>query len=153
MAIEIERKFLVNSTEYRTLATASVRITQAYLSVRPESTVRVRIKDDSAYITVKGKSHGASRKEWEYRIDVNDAQEMIDECSCSTVIDKTRYYVGDWEIDEFHGTYEGLVVAEIELDNETQDITLPGFIGREVTGDPRYYNSVLSEHQEMPPTA
>lgn len=153
MAIEIERKFLVNSTEYRTLANASVRITQAYLSVRPESTVRIRIKGDSAYITVKGRSHGAIRKEWEYPIDVDDAHEMIGECSCSTVIDKTRYYVGNWEIDEFHGAYEGLVVAEIELDDESQDIALPDFIGREVTGDPRYYNSVLSEHQEMPPTA
>lgn len=151
MATEIERKFLVKDDTFRALASKSERITQAYLSVRPESTVRVRIKGNNAYLTVKGRNNGACRKEWEYPISAKDAREMIDECSGSTVVDKTRYMVGDWEIDEFHGRLDGLIVAEIELSDPDQEITLPEFIGREVTDDTRYYNSVLSETSELPP--
>ncbi len=144
MAKEIERKYLVTGTEYRAEASARYRIIQAYLSRRPESTVRVRIKDDTAFLTVKGKNHGAVRDEWEYQIPLADAEAMISRCAEGMVIEKTRYRVGRWEIDEFHGSLEGLTVAEIELTDAGERFDIPSYIGREVTGDPRYYNSMLT---------
>lgn len=148
MAKEIERKYLVTSSDYRDMASRVRHITQAYLSTDPQSTVRVRIIDDRGKLTVKGITRGATRDEWEFDIPADDARDMIKACARSKIIDKDRYIVnfGEhcWEVDEFHGEYEGLVVAEIELGDESERFELPGFIGREVTGDARYYNSSLA---------
>ena len=148
MAKEIERKFLVVSDLYKSLARSIVYIEQGYLSLRKEATVRVRLKGDRAYLTVKGVSQGATRDEWEYRIPVDDAHAMLKNCSVGDVISKHRYEVmfeGHlWEVDEFHGTHEGLVVAEIELGAEDETFPLPPFIGDEVTGNPAYFNSSLA---------
>lgn len=151
MAKEIERKFLVNGCFEPSMADSRHHIVQAYLSVRPESTVRVRIIEDRGFLTVKGKNAGAARSEWEYEIPVADARQMIEECSAGPVINKMRYRIGRWEVDVFSGHLGGLAVAEIELASVKEDIVLPDFAGREVTGDPRYYNSVLSSATELPP--
>ena len=147
MAKEIERKFFVKSSEYRDIATAKCCIKQGYLSTHKESTVRVRIKDKSAFITIKGISNGATRDEWEYSIPVSDAIEMLSLCQ-GNVIEKERYIVElmgyTWEVDEFHGAQEGLVVAEIELKDENETFPIPPFIGEEVTGNVAYYNSTLA---------
>ncbi len=126
------------------MADRSRHIIQTYLSPDPDATVRLRITDDEAYLTVKGRNSGAERDEWEYHIPERDAREMMERCRHTPVIDKTRYHVGRWEVDEYHGSLAGLVVAEIELGSADEEIELPPFIGREVTGDARYYNSVLA---------
>lgn len=145
MSIEIERKFLVNSLSYRTLATHKSEIKQGYLSKRIEATVRIRIKDNNAYLTIKGATVGATRKEWEYPIPIDDALEMLNQCE-SKIISKTRYYVPYdgylWEVDEFTEPPH-LTIAEVELPSEEAELTLPPFIGEEVTGNPAYYNSNL----------
>lgn len=147
MAKEIERKFLVKNSTFRELSTTATRIKQGYLSRLPEATVRVRIAGNRAFLTVKGKNHGCVRDEWEYAVPVADAEAMLDRCAQGSVISKTRYIVPDgaynWEIDEFHGTHEGLVVAEIELPHAEATFDRPDFIGEEVTGNPAYYNSNL----------
>ncbi|MCM1052000.1 MAG: CYTH domain-containing protein [Paenibacillus sp.] len=148
MAKEIERKFLVKDNSFTMMTSEKRHIRQAYLSVSPESTVRIRVSDDRAWITVKGKNSGAVRDEWEYPIPENDAEEMALRLTGGWAIDKTRHivmYCGFcWEVDVFHGRHEGLIVAEVELPDETIKPPLPPFIGKEVTGDPAYYNSVLS---------
>lgn len=148
MAKEIERKFLVVDSTYRELATGSCGMAQGYLSTDVDATVRVRISGDKSWITVKSRNKGAVRDEWEYEIPVDDAWQMLAICK-GKVIEKTRYYVPDgeltWEVDEFHGVHAGLVVAEIELPDAGYPISLPTFVGDEVTGDPRYYNSILSK--------
>ncbi len=151
MAQEIERKFLVKSEEYKNEASKRTRITQGYLSSVPERTVRVRIKGDKGYLTVKGigNESGASRFEWEIEIPVNDVDELLKICEPG-VIDKTRYEV-KWEnlifeIDEFYGENMGLTVAEIELKSEDEHFTRPLWLGDEVTGDSKYYNSMLMKH-------
>lgn len=145
---EIERKYLVNGESYKQMAVAHHHICQGYISREKTGTVRVRISDNRAYLTIKGKpavGHFA-RYEWEKEIDVAEAQELMKLCQGS-IIDKTRWIVLakedglKWEVDEFHGKHEGLVVAEIELDSEEQLVELPSFIGKEVTDDPRYYNA------------
>ena len=147
MAQEIERKFLVDG-DFRSEAFKAVRITQGYLSSVPERTVRVRVKDDKGYITVKGigDESGVSRFEWEKEIPVDDARELLRICEPG-VIDKTRYLVDvgrhTFEVDEFYGENEGLVVAEVELASEDEAFEKPDFISQEVTGDIRYYNSQL----------
>lgn len=147
MAQEIERKFLV-SGDFKSEATKATRITQGYLSSVPERTVRVRIKGDKGYMTVKGigSDSGASRFEWEKEIPVEDVRELLKICEPG-VIDKTRYLVPagkhTFEVDEFYGDNEGLVVAEVELGSEDEEFVRPGWLGEEVTGDPRYYNSML----------
>lgn len=151
MAKEIERKFLVKKEMFDHAPLEGERIVQAYLSDKPEATVRIRIKGDSAFLTVKSRNQGASRDEWEYGIPLDDAFEMIDRCECRLKIEKTRYRFGKWEIDEFHGRHNGLVLAEIELSSPEEKIDIPDFIGREVTDDPRYYNSVLCFSSVMPP--
>ncbi len=150
MAKEIERKYLVDGSSYRETATSAVRIRQAYLSTNPDATVRVRIAGDSAWLTVKGRNAGNVRDEWEYPIPVADAEAMLARCAQSPVIDKTRYRDGRWEIDEFHGSLEGLVVAEIELTSADEEYALPGYIGCEVSGDARYYNSSLAKSGRIP---
>lgn len=143
MGKEIERKFLVVDNSFLECAESFEEICQGYLSTTPESTVRVRIKGNKAFITVKSKTIGITRGEWEYEIPVNEARELLSLCSGS--IEKTRYYCGRWEIDIFHGKLSGLILAEIELNSENEAIKLPSFIDREVTNDKRYFNSVLSE--------
>ncbi|MDE7347789.1 MAG: CYTH domain-containing protein [Muribaculaceae bacterium] len=146
MALEIEHKFLVKNNSYRQLADVSHRIYQGYLCREPERTVRVRVKDQRAFLTVKGRNHGASREEFEYEISMEDAEKMLLMC-LPPVLEKTRYivpYKGKiWEVDEFYGSRAGLVTAEIELKSEEEEYDIPDFVGEDVTGDPRYYNSNL----------
>jgi len=146
MAQEIERKFLVTATTYRDLA-KGVHYRQGYLNSQKERVVRVRTIDESGFITVKGITEGATRLEYEYKIPVKDANELLDLLCEQPIIEKHRYKVplGDfvWEIDEFHGENEGLTIAEVELTSEDQEFEKPEWIGEEVTGDPRYYNSNL----------
>lgn len=145
---EIERKYLVNGESYKQMAVAHHHICQGYISREKTGTVRVRITDNKAYLTIKDKPTAGhfARYEWEKEIDVADAVELIKLCQ-GTIIDKTRWIVPakeeglKWEVDEFHGKYEGLVVAEIELESEEQIVHLPDFIGKEVTDDRRYYNA------------
>lgn len=148
MAKEIERKFLVTSASYREMACDRRHIIQGYLSTEVRATIRVRISDDKAVLTVKGRNEGAVRDEWEYPIPAGDAAEMLDRLSTGAVIDKTRYivmYKGHrWEVDEFHSPVEGLVVAEIELKSADETFDIPPFIGEEVTGNPAYYNSSMA---------
>lgn len=148
MAKEIERKFLVADDSYRAMASESYMIRQGYISRRKEGTVRVRIFGEKAFLTVKGANRGATRSEWEYEIPMEDALEMLTEVTEGTVLDKVRYIVEfagrRWEVDEFHGRHQGLVTAEIELESEGASVKFPPFVGREVTGDPAYYNSNLS---------
>lgn len=147
MPQEIERKFLVTG-EYRSKAYAHSRIVQGYISSVRGRTVRVRIRDDKGYLTIKGASgaSGLSRYEWEKEIPLDEARELMEICEPG-VIDKTRYLVRSgnhvFEVDEFYGENEGLVVAEVELSAENEPFVKPDFIGREVTGDIRYYNSQL----------
>jgi adenylate cyclase len=149
MSVEIERKFLVCGTAWKHLGQA-VTIRQGYLSADPDRTVRVRIEDQSATLTIKGRSHGAVRGEWEYPIPCEDAQALLDGLCERPLIEKTRTRVTHdgmvWEIDEFGGDNLGLVVAEIELISEYQDFSKPDWVGEEVTADVRYFNSNLLKH-------
>lgn len=150
MAQEIERKFLVRG-EFKGQASGSLRITQGYLSSVPERTVRVRVKGECGYITVKGRSdaEGVCRYEWEKEISVAEARELLALCEPG-VIDKIRYLVPVgkhlFEVDEFLGDNAGLVVAEVELSAEGEAFEKPDWLGKEVTGDARYYNAMLSRH-------
>lgn len=150
MGQEIERKFLVRG-EYKSQAYASSRIVQGYICSARGRTVRVRIRDTKGYLTIKGASDaaGMSRYEWEREIPLAEAEELMKLCEPG-VIDKTRYLVRSgrhvFEVDEFYGDNQGLVVAEVELTSETEPFEKPAFIGREVTGDVRYYNSQLMKH-------
>lgn len=150
MAQETERKFLVGG-DYKSEAFKSVRITQGYLCSAPERTVRVRIKGEKGFITVKGAGNasGVSRFEWEKEIPADEAAELL-RLAEPGVIDKTRWLVKNsdgvhvWEVDEFHGDNEGLTLAEIELQNEDDPFDKPSWLGEEVTGDLKYYNSALA---------
>lgn len=146
MALEIEYKYLVKNDSYRLLASESVSIFQGYLSRDPERTVRVRIKGDKGFLTVKGKSSGAVRYEFEYEISIDDASKMLGMC-IPPILEKIRYlvpYEGHlWEVDEFLGHKRGLVTAEIELMSADEQYHIPDFIGENVTGNPEYYNSNL----------
>lgn len=148
MAKEIERKFLVKDQSFISMAGKVDRIEQGYVSLRPGGTVRVRIKNDRAYLTVKGLNKGAVRDEWEYEIPLKDAREMVDRVTEGIVIKKLRYNVDyqgrKWEVDVFEGVHQGLILAEVELESADALLDIPPFIGEEVTGDVRYYNSVLS---------
>ena len=151
MGQEIEKKFLVNGDGYKAEATKAVRITQGYLSSVPERTVRVRIKGDKGNITIKGigSQSGASRFEWEKEIPVEDVHELLKLCEPG-IIDKTRYIIPkgnhNFEVDEFYGDNEGLVVAEVELGAEDESFERPSWLSAEVTGDERYYNSMLMKN-------
>lgn len=144
--MEIEHKFLVKDNSYKDAASKKSEIKQGFLSRARERTVRVRVHDDKGYITVKGIGSGAAHPEFEYEIPLDDALQMLSLCE-PPVIEKTRYIVmhegNMWEVDEFHAGQEGLVIAELEVPSEEYRFPLPPFIGREVTGDPRYYNSQL----------
>lgn len=150
MANEIERKFLVTG-EFKNLAVKQTRIVQGYLSSIPERTVRVRIKGDKGFITIKGigNESGASRYEWEKEIPTSEVEELLKICELG-VIDKTRYNVKSgehtFEVDEFYGENQGLTVAEIELASENEAFNKPEWLGQEVTGDVKYYNSMLMKN-------
>jgi adenylate cyclase len=145
MGREIERKFLVTGDAWK-MPGQGVLIRQGYLNSDPERVVRVRTMGGSAALTVKGPSVGATRAEFEYGIPLADAHELLGLCE-QPLIEKTRYTVAVgslvWEIDEFHGANQGLTVAECELESEDQDVPKPDWVGDEVTGDPRYFNSSL----------
>lgn len=148
MGKEIERKFLVNNPAEVIKASFSADlILQGYLSRTPERTVRVRLRGGCGYLTVKGLTSGAERQEWEYEIPAEDAREMLALCS-APIIDKTRHLVNygghTWEVDEFRSPRPGLWLAEAELKDSAEALPLPPWIGKEVTGNPDYYNSSLT---------
>lgn len=147
--IEIERKFLVTSDDFKTESFQKTRIIQGFLNTHPERTVRVRLKGEQGYLTVKGKStdDGLKRFEWENEISKTDAEALLNLCE-EGVIDKMRYEVNQgkhvFEIDEFFGNNEGLIIAEVELEDENDHFDTPHWLGKEITGDIKYYNSQLS---------
>ena len=149
--IEIERKFLVKSEAFKDEAFKQTRISQGFLNTDKARTVRVRLKGEQGFITIKGASSesGLSRFEWEKEIPKQEAEALLELCEPS-IIDKTRYEIrlGEhiYEVDEFYGDNSGLIVAEIELNTETETYIKPDWLGNEVTGDVKYYNSQLSKH-------
>lgn len=146
MAAEIERKFLLADDSWRD-GTPGVRIAQGYLSRDPDRTVRVRIAGESAWLTIKGRTRDITRAEFEYEIPLADGRELLGLC-LPAVIDKTRHRVSFgghlWEIDEFHGENDGLVIAEVELADESVSPEIPPWAGAEVSAEPRYFNSCLA---------
>ena len=149
MGKEIERKFLVKGDAWRALAQGTM-YRQGYLNSVKERTVRVRTVGDKAFMTVKGITVGATRAEYEYEIPFGDCNAMLDNLAEKPIIEKKRYKIPFeglvWEIDEFFGENQGLIVAEVELQSEDQQIPKPAWIGDEVSGDPRYFNSNLIKH-------
>lgn len=150
MQKEIERKFLVKSDAFKHESFEVISIKQGFLSTHKNRTVRIRITNKTAFITVKGKSskNGLTRLEWEKEIPIKEAEQLLDLCKKNIIV-KKRYKVNvdihTYEVDEFFGKNKGLILAEIELNNETESFTKPDWLGKEVTGDKRYYNSVLSK--------
>ncbi len=148
MGIEIERKYRVKNEGWKAAANEGLFCRQGYLASDEKRTVRVRVLGDAGFLTVKGKSAGFSRVEFEYEIDREDAEYML--MLCDRLVEKTRYEVEfdglTWEVDVFAGANAGLVLAEIELEEEEQEFDLPGWVGEEVSDDPRYFNSSLSKH-------
>lgn len=148
--IEIERKFLVVSDVFKKQVSAKIKIVQGFLNTHPERTVRVRIKGFLGFLTIKGKSNesGTSRFEWEIEIDLMEAEALLKLCEKGT-LEKTRYEIPIgkhvFEVDEFHGENQGLLVAEVELNSEDEEFEKPDWLGEEVTGDIKYYNSQLSK--------
>jgi len=148
MMVEIERKFLVINDSFKNEIRNKIRITQQYLSSIPERSVRIRVKGNEAYITIKGlgDNSGISRFEWEKEISVPDANDLFTLCE-QGVIDKTRYIIKSgqhiFEVDEFYGENKGLIIAEIELSSEKESFDRPDWLGDEVTGDVKYFNSML----------
>jgi CYTH domain-containing protein len=144
MAREIERKFLVNGDRWRTLVGAGVVFRQGYLSLEPERSVRVRLAGEIGSLNIKRKISMLSRHEFEYAISAKDAHELLDGLCIQPLIVKTRYRLTHgglvWEIDEFAGDNDGLIIAEIELESEEQDFDTPEWLGEEVSHDPRYLN-------------
>lgn len=154
MAKEIERKFLVAGDSYKAHATERRELMQAYLRTGAEgATVRVRVTGERGFLTVKSPNRGIVRDEWEYEIPAGDAHAMASLAEGRPIC-KTRHIVTfggmRWEVDEFHGDLQGLVLAEIELPSADTEVTLPPWVSREVTGDPRYYNSSLAAGQTPP---
>ena len=154
MATEIERKFLIQNSDWKKEISNSIGISQGYLSLDKERTVRVRIKGEKGILTIKGTTENISRKEFEYEIPKEEAEELLELCH-QPLIEKIRNEVihegMTWEIDEFTGENEGLIVAEIELESESQIFEIPDWIGKEVSNDIRYYNSNLVETRHALP--
>lgn len=150
MLQEIERKFRVKNTTFLQDIKSKSKIVQGYLSSNPDRTVRIRIKNDKGFITIKGRSSdsGTTRLEWEKEIDFQEAHQLMNLCE-DFIIEKTRYEVifqnQLFEIDIFEGKNEGLIIAEIELESENQNLIFPDWLGQEVTGDIRFYNAYLSQ--------
>jgi len=149
MGIEIERKFLIDENKLPSLQNGYV-IKQGYIQTVDHTTVRVRIRDKEAFLTIKGKSEGATRLEFEYPIPLHDANDVINKLCQKSLIDKTRYLVEHeghtWEVDIFEGNNKGLIIAEIELKSENESFNLPSWVTEEVTNDIRYFNSNLITH-------
>ncbi|MBN8788359.1 MAG: CYTH domain-containing protein [Terrimonas sp.] len=148
MPLEIERKFLINHNKWNTLPKPQGKLyRQGYLLNDIHKTIRVRLSNENAFITIKGKTTGATRSEFEYNIPLTDAKQLLDNFS-NNEISKTRYNISYrsklWEIDVFHGENEGLIVAEIELQSEGEPFDIPDWVTEEVTHDPRYYNANLA---------
>lgn len=147
MSSEIERKFLVQGDEWKSRAHTSTAYSQGYLCLDPERTVRVRRAGEKGFITIKGITQGIKRAEYEYEIPLEEAKELL--TLCLHLIEKTRHLVKEgnhtWEIDVFKGENLGLIVAEIELASETEELSLPPWVGKEVSDDPRYYNANLAQ--------
>lgn len=148
MPIEIERKFLVKNEEWRRHAGAGRRFCQGHVSKDAQSSVRVRRASDKAYLTVKGARSGIARAEFEYEIPLDHAEEMLQTLCAKPLLEKTRYCVVHegvtWEVDVFAGPAQGLVIAELELSSADQPISMPDWVGTEVTGDPRYRSSAIN---------
>lgn len=146
MSIEIERKFLIDPAILLKLTNGYI-IKQGYIPTRDHTTVRIRIQDKEAFLTIKGKSEGVTRLEFEYSIPLEDAESMLSDLCASSLIDKTRYLINHeghvWEVDVFESANKGLIVAEIELKSEEEDFVLPEWVSEEVTHDVRYFNSQL----------
>ena len=149
MAVEIERKFLVKTMPSKEIS-ISKKIKQGYIINEKHNIVRVRRKDDDHFVAIKGNTIGITRLEFEYPIPRKDAEDMFDNLCGHNIIEKTRHYVHNaghtWEIDEFHGNNQGLIVAEIELESEKEKFEVPDWVGDEVTQDLRYYNMNLTTH-------
>jgi len=149
MAIEIERKYLIDLNKMPKLENG-LDIKQGYIKTADNTVVRVRTKAQKAFLTIKGENVGASRLEFEYEIPVDEANEMLEKLCPKPIIDKTRYLINHdkhtWEIDVFYGDNEGLVVAEVELEDENEEVLLPSWIKQEVTGDIKYYNNQLMKY-------
>jgi len=149
MPFEIERKFLVVGDAWRNQGTG-VPYRQGYLTTQPERTVRVRIAGDRGFVTIKGVTEGIARREYEYAIPLAEAQELLDYVCDRPLIEKIRYRIplGEhvWEVDEFFGENQGLVMAEVELTDPDEAIQLPDWAGEEVSHDPRYFNAYLIRH-------
>lgn len=159
MPNEIERKFLVKGEQWRSLSAGTV-YRQGYIATKKGTTVRVRLVGNQGYLTIKGITQGISRAEYEYLIPAAEAQEMLNTLCEPPLIEKTRYKIAIagliWEVDEFAGENQGLIVAEVELTDANQIIELPDWIGKEVSDDLRYYNVNLTQHpyskwSELPP--
>jgi len=146
MGIEIERKFLVSDDSWRENA-MGILFRQGYLSAEADRTVRVRLEGDIGKLTIKGKTEGISRSEYEYEIPQQEAVELLDTLCLRPLIEKTRYRIEHdgliWEVDQFYGANEGLILAEVELESEEAEFSLPGWAGQEVSDNPRYYNANL----------
>ncbi len=149
MAIEIERKFLVDYEQLRPYLANGEPFKQGYFPTKNLTTVRVRVVNETGFLTIKGANKGATRSEFEYQVPFTDAVEMLDQF-CTNPIVKTRYKIEYcshiFEVDIFEGDNSGLIVAEVELDSEAENVELPHWITSEVTGDPRYYNSSLIDN-------
>jgi adenylate cyclase len=150
MTLEIERKYLVINNKWKNNVTYKSEIKQGYLANVPNVSVRVRISGKAARLTIKGRSTGISRSEYEYSIPLQDAQELLKDHVAGTVIEKVRYKVkcGDhvWDLDVFTGANQGLIMAEVELRSEEEGFEMPEWVGEEVSTDRRYYNASLSTH-------
>lgn len=149
MPLEIERKYLIKSDDWKNYTNKKIIIKQGYLSSNPDSTVRIRLTNKKAFITIKSKTTGITRSEYEYGIPISDARELLNLCT-KPLIQKTRYIVvqnkSRWEVDIFEGVNEGLEIAEIELENADELIIKPDWLGEEVSDDSRYFNSSLAVH-------
>ena len=146
MGIEIEKKFLLKNEDWKRQCTEGVQIKQGYLNSHTERTVRIRISGGNGEITIKGKTENLTRKEFEYQIPYEEALSLIQLCE-TPIIEKTRFKIKQenltWEIDQFGGENIGLIIAEVELESENQILTLPSWVGKEVSQDSKYYNSSL----------
>jgi adenylate cyclase len=150
MAVEIEHKFLLANTDWRAEVTHSIDYRQGYLSSQPTSSIRVRVSDNHAWLNIKSATIGTHRHEYEYEIPLSDANQILDELCKKPLVEKTRHFVEHdghiWEIDEFYGANQGLIVAELELSEIGEAFVKPAWLGVEVTHDMRYYNNNLSNH-------
>jgi CYTH domain-containing protein len=151
MALEIERRFLVSSDAWRAGVDRSTRITQGYLAITEYSVIRVRVRDDKAYVTIKSRDAGVAREEFEYSIPMDDARSLLDLCG-HRVLEKIRHEITHggycWEVDEYVAPFEDLVIAEVELQSEADDPPRPAWIGEEITHDGSFSNSALAQRVE-----